>query len=336
MQKLAILCFLLIFLNNFIVQAQSQFPYFRRGHIPGTQIPRFERHPQGRQYHRLQLGLGATGAESIAFDCEGDGPYVGVSDGRILKWQGHSVGWTVFAITNPKRSNTCNGLNDSPAEQNCGRPLGLKFNTATCELYITDSSVGLVKLDRKGGVATPIATSAEGVTFRFLNTLDIDSETGHVYFTDSSFRYHRWEFRSINRSDRSGRLLRYDPKTKRVTVLLRGLSFANGVALSKNKDFILVTETTTYQVQKYWLTGLKAGTAELFIQLSGRPDNINRNTNGDFWISQNPTKPIKVNESGTILESLDTDIIVDASDVTEFHNNLWIGSVIQNYIIYTS
>uniref|UniRef100_A0A803LUI0 Strictosidine synthase conserved region domain-containing protein n=1 Tax=Chenopodium quinoa TaxID=63459 RepID=A0A803LUI0_CHEQI len=270
---------------------------------------------KGRQYHRLPLGFGATGAESIAFDCEGNGPYVGVSDGRILKWQGHSVGWTVFAITYPERSDACDRLNDSPAEQYCGRPLGLKFNTATCELYVTDSSVGLVKVGRNGGVATSIATSAkEGLTL---------------------FCMYR-EFRAITRSDRSGRLLRYDPKSRRVTVLMRGLSFANGVALSKKKDFILVTETSTYQVQKYWLTGTKAGTAELFIQLSGRPDNINRNSNGDFWISQNPTKPIKINESGTILESLNTDIIVDASDVTEFHNNLWIGSVIQNYIIYTS
>ncbi len=29
---------------------------------------------------------GAVGPESVAFDADGDGPYTGVSDGRVLKW----------------------------------------------------------------------------------------------------------------------------------------------------------------------------------------------------------------------------------------------------------
>lgn len=48
---------------------------------------------------------GALGPESLAFDPNGGGPYTGVGDGRILRWQGRSIGWTDFAFTSPNRYN---------------------------------------------------------------------------------------------------------------------------------------------------------------------------------------------------------------------------------------
>ncbi|MNE78580.1 Strictosidine synthase [compost metagenome] len=44
-----------------------------------------------------------------------------------------------------------------------------------------------------------------------------------------------------------GRLLKYDPMTKKTTVLLEGLNFANEVALSADEDFVLVAESYHYQ-----------------------------------------------------------------------------------------
>lgn len=76
-------------------------------------------------------------------------------------------------------------------ESMCGRPLGLKFNTVTCELYIADAYFGLLVVGPGGGVAKQLATSAEGVPFRFTNALDIDTKTGEVYFTDSSIMFQR-------------------------------------------------------------------------------------------------------------------------------------------------
>ncbi|KNA19742.1 hypothetical protein SOVF_058700, partial [Spinacia oleracea] len=279
--------------------------------------------------------LDAFGPEAIAFDCNDEGPYVGVSDGRILKWEGTS--WNLFAVTSSNRSNTCDGTNSTPVEQKCGRPLGLKFNMKTCELYIVDSSYGLVKVGRDGGVATSLATGVQGIPFMFLNDLDIDSESGAIYFTDTSSTYHRWEYlESIATFEQSGRLIKYDMNTKALTVLLRDLYFANGVALSKNKDFILVAETSAFRVIRYWLNGPKLGTSEVFLKVDGLPDNINTNSKGDFWIAKVPTKPIKVDEYGNILETLDTFHITDSSDVFEFQGNLWIGAVDQPYVIYTT
>lgn len=49
-------------------------------------------------YHRIKLPSSVIGAESLAFDTANEGPYVGVADGRVLKWNGHVQGWTSFAV----------------------------------------------------------------------------------------------------------------------------------------------------------------------------------------------------------------------------------------------
>jgi len=45
----------------------------------------------------------AVGPESLVFDSHGEGPYTGVADGRILKWEGKERSWTEFAVTSSNR-----------------------------------------------------------------------------------------------------------------------------------------------------------------------------------------------------------------------------------------
>ncbi|CAK9147876.1 unnamed protein product [Ilex paraguariensis] len=54
-------------------------------------------------FTKLPLPTGVTGPDCIAFDPLGGGPYAGVGDGRILKWQGPGVGFQDFAYTSPNR-----------------------------------------------------------------------------------------------------------------------------------------------------------------------------------------------------------------------------------------
>lgn len=75
-------------------------------------------------------------------------------------------------------------------EHICGRPLGLRFDKRTGDLYIADAYFGLMKVGPEGGLATSLATEAEGVRLGFTNDLDIDDE-GNIYFTDSSTKYRR-------------------------------------------------------------------------------------------------------------------------------------------------
>ena len=77
-------------------------------------------------------------------------------------------------------------------EQVCRRPLGLKFNEVTSELYIVDAYFGLMVVGRNGGVAKQLAISAKGVPFRFINALDIDQDSRIVYFTDMNIIFQRW------------------------------------------------------------------------------------------------------------------------------------------------
>lgn len=75
-------------------------------------------------------------------------------------------------------------------EHICGRPLGLRFDKKTGDLYIADAYLGLLKVGPEGGLATSLTTEAEGVPLWFTNDLDVDDE-GNVYFTDSSSKYRR-------------------------------------------------------------------------------------------------------------------------------------------------
>ncbi|KAG6430991.1 hypothetical protein SASPL_109066 [Salvia splendens] len=191
---------------------------------------------------------GAVGPESLVFDPTGGGPYTGVADGRL-----HVVG-------------------------------------------------------QAGGLATSVVTEVEGQRLRFTNDLDIDDENDVIYFTDSSAEYYRSyvllqsltfqsstdsgsvcdlrEFMSsVLNLDATGKFMKYDMSSKEVPVLLRGLAFANGVALSKDLSFVLVAETARCRVLRLWLQGPNAGKQDVFAEVPGYPDNIRTNSEGEFWVA---------------------------------------------------
>lgn len=234
---------------------------------------------------------GAVGPESLAFDPNGDGPYTGVADGRILKWLGDGLGWTDFAVTTSQRKE-CVRPSAPEMEHVCGRPLGLRFDKKTGDLYIADAYFGLQVVGPNGGLATQLVSEVEGRPLLFTNDMDIDEYEDVIYFTDTSTSFHRREFISALLSgDRTGRLMKYNKSSKEVIVLLRGLAFANGVALSKDHSFVLVAETTACRILRLWLHGPNAGNFDIFYAgLPGFPDNIRRNSNGEFWVALHSKK----------------------------------------------
>ncbi|KAK9021523.1 hypothetical protein V6N11_011510 [Hibiscus sabdariffa] len=305
-----------------------------------------------RNYDQMELDQ-ASGPESIAFDCKNEGPYVGVSDGRILKWQGPNLGWKEFAVTSPNRDKkVCDGTTNPDLEPTCGRPLGLKFNRKTCDLYIADAYFGLSVVGPNGGKARQLVTSAEGIPFRLTNALDIDTDTGVIYFTDSSNIYQRRQiFLAVLTFDKTGRLLKYDPRTNNVTVVYKGLAFPNGVALSKDNSFLLVAESMKMRILKFELEDeTNSYVPKQFVQLSRTPDNIKRNDRGEFWIGLNSGReriqtdllglnidPVgaKYDGDGKVLEQLDGNggLTFDTvSEIEEFNGKLYIGSVVKPYV----
>uniref|UniRef100_A0A7S3Q3Y1 Strictosidine synthase conserved region domain-containing protein n=1 Tax=Chaetoceros debilis TaxID=122233 RepID=A0A7S3Q3Y1_9STRA len=101
----------------------------------------------------------------------------------------------------------------------------------------------------------------------YANDVDVGPITGHVYFSDASDiapertpvdgeGFSSWDTmtaykRDLLRARPTGRLLRYKPETNEVDVLLDGLWFANGVAVDRNEDYVIVTETSKLRETQY-------------------------------------------------------------------------------------
>ncbi|KAH9568399.1 hypothetical protein CY35_03G074800 [Sphagnum magellanicum] len=279
--------------DPFKISISSNFPEFKPQTIPMPPYDparNFTRDNQNRlQQAEVKWKDEFVGPESIAFDLQGRGPYTGVSDGRVIRWDGPELGWTTFATTSNKRSEICDYSNppvEKPQyEHICGRPLGLRFNKKTGELFIADGYFGLMKVAPDGGLAEPVVQEFDGVQFKFLNSLDFD-EDGIIYFTDSSSKYYRRHFFvAFLEADNSGRFLKYDPSTRKTTVLIDGLQFPNGVRVSKDGTFVVFAETRGSRLLRYWLKGPKAGTSDTFVDnLPGISDNLDCNEKGEFWV----------------------------------------------------
>ncbi|VAI17762.1 unnamed protein product [Triticum turgidum subsp. durum] len=270
----------------------------------------------------VRLARPAFGPESIVFDHRGGGPYTGVSNGRVVRWRGNRRhrGWTEFAHNYKHKTVAECAARKKVVEPEsaCGRPLGLQFHHASSDMYIADAYLGLMRVGRCGGLAEVVATEADGLPFNFLNGVDVDQETGDVYFTDSSTVYQRSEYMLVVLTgDATGRLMRYDPRTGNVTVLRSGLAFPNGVAV--------------------------------LADLPGYPDNVRPDGGGrgGYWVGMNRDKQwaesgttansmsavrVVVATNGTVVEALRGFGDATVSEVVERNGSLWIGSVDTPYV----
>jgi sugar lactone lactonase YvrE len=322
-------------------------PIDAAAYMPPPSLPLQNRlAPNDALKHARRLAEGkVAGPEDVEMDAEGR-IYGSTQDGSIVRIDA-SGEVEVFANTG-------------------GRPLGLHFD-ANGNLIVADAFKGLLSIDAQG-VITTLATEADGKPFRFTNALDIASD-GKIYFTDSSrFAQHDWMLDAFEARP-WGRLLCYDPATRRTEVIMAGLNFPNGVALSQNEDFLIVNETFRYRALRFWLKGGRTGTDGIFIdQLPGFPDGVSSTGNGVFWMAiptvRNPLldllhpfpalknllarlprslspKPqpygliIAINEEGNVIRSLhDTDgsVVSQITSVRQKGNLLLMGNLEQHYV----
>lgn len=170
-----------------------------------------------------------------------------------------------------------------------GMPLGLEFGKDGL-LYVADAHLGLVTVAADGTVAV-VADAVEGTPILYADDVDVAPD-GTVFFSDASMRFGAEAWGTLEASvldmieaRATGRLLAYDPATGDTRVVAGGFSFANGVAVSEDGDFLLLAETGAYRVWKVWLRGPRAGEREEVIAgLPGFPDNVQRDADGRFWV----------------------------------------------------
>ncbi len=220
------------------------------------------------------IGLGRVdGPEDVILDDE-DNIYIGNRVGDIIRF--FAPDYTrqeVFAHTG-------------------GRPLGLAFDKEG-SLLVCIGGMGLYKVTRERNVEKVTAETnrsrlsvIDDSRLRLADDLDLAPD-GRIFFSEATVRYetHEWAVDCIE-SRGNGRIICYDPGSGETRTILKGLVFPNGICMAHDGQSFLFAETWACKISRYWFDGPKKGQVEPVIaDLPGYPDNINRASDGTYWLA---------------------------------------------------
>ena len=177
-----------------------------------------------------------VGPEHIAIGPDGK-LYAAMHSGNLIRMEPDGGKQEVFANTG-------------------GRVLGFDFD-AQGRMIAADAMKGLLAItaDRRVTVLTDRVTPNDPI--RYANSVVVAPD-GTIYFTDSSTRFSpaQWggtyeaSVLDVIEQSATGRVLAHDPATGKTRVVARGLSFANGIALSSDGHTLFVNETGRYRIWK--------------------------------------------------------------------------------------
>lgn len=238
---------------------------------PGSGTP----YAQNNRLGEVELiGQGEIeGPEDVILDRE-DNLYCGTRHGDIIRFLGpdHKK-WEVFAHIG-------------------GYPLGMAFDKDN-NLLVCDGGMGLymVTPDRSVRVVTDETkrsfwSIADDSRLRLADDLDIAPD-GRIFFSEATTRYemHEWPVDG-HESRPNGRVLCYDPRNGTTRTVLPKRMFPNGICMTNDGESFVFAETYACRVCRYWFAGPKSGQVEVIIgDLPGFPDNINRASDGNFWLA---------------------------------------------------
>lgn len=227
---------------------------------------------------------GEVGPEHIALGKDGK-LYTTVLSGNILRMNPDGSGQEVFANTG-------------------GRVLGFDFD-AVGNLIAADAVKGLLSIAPDGKL-TVLADKVGNDPIRYADAVVV-AQNGKMYLSDASTRFAPKDWGGtfeasvldILEQASTGRVIEYDPATRSTRVVARGISFANGVALSQDEKHLFVNETGKYRVWKIAVdandldigqvngrTGSQPSSQArvLLDNLPGYPDNLMRGQGGKVWL----------------------------------------------------
>ena len=229
--------------------------------------------PNTRMANVQRVDIGEVGGPEDAVIGPDGRVYTATHSGKVMAVDLKTLKFSVFADTG-------------------GRSLGMEFGSDG-SLYVADAFRGVVKISKDGKTVDLLTDKDEtGKKIGLADDLDVTKD-GVVYFSDATTKFpgkgvgdtYSSSLLDLMEHGLYGRILKYDPVSKKTTVVVKDLSFANGVALARDESYLLFLETGTYSVHKLWLTGEKKGKTETILQnLPGFPDNINRANDGTFWL----------------------------------------------------
>jgi YD repeat-containing protein len=212
-----------------------------------------------------------SGPEHLAFGPDGK-LYAAVASGAILRMNADGSGLQSWVNTG-------------------GRVLGFDFD-AQGNLIAADAIRGLLSISADGKI-TSLATQVGGDPIRYADAVVV-AQSGKMYLSDASTRFAPKDWGGtfeasvldILEQSSTGRIIEYDPASKATRIVAKGLSFANGVALSANERQLFVAETGKYRIWRIDVnaseldvrqtSGLSGATHIVMPNLPGYPDNLMR------------------------------------------------------------
>jgi len=171
-----------------------------------------------------------------------------------------------------------------------GRALGIETDSDG-SFIVANAYFGLQRISADGSVET-LLSEVDGRPLAYADDLAI-AANGTVYFSEASTKFgaiqsggtYEGSLLDIMEHGGHGQVIEYNPETGIARVIVDGLNFANGVAISDDQTFLLISDLGSYRILKHWLQGPGAGTTEVLIDnLPAFADNINNGLNGRFWI----------------------------------------------------
>ena len=233
-------------------------------------VSEFERNQRLKEIEKFPLN-GLHGPEDIALDSKGR-VYAPTHEGIIVRLE-------------------ANGMYPKEWVNTGGRPLGIDFDNDG-NLIVADAMNGLLSIS-PNATLTVLADIADGTPILYADDVDV-AKDGRIYFSDASTKFSAKAYGDTMKASMldiiehggHGRLLRYDPVTQKAVTLLDGINFSNGVAVSHDQTYVLINETGSYRVLRYWISGPRQGQSEPLIEnLPGFPDNISTGQQNRFWIA---------------------------------------------------
>ena len=211
------------------------------------------------------------GPEDVILDRQ-DNLYCGTRDGRIVRLQ-------------PPRYDRAETY-----ARTGGRPLGLALD-AQDRLIVCIAGMGLYRINGPSQIERLTSQTRRGWdieddrAIKMADDLDIAPD-GRIFFTDATKRYEMesWAV-DLLEGRPNGRLLCFDPATQRTSTVCDRLHFPNGVCVSHDGHLLLVASSGLCSIMAFDLERPTAAPRVFLDGLPGYPDNINRASDGGYWIA---------------------------------------------------
>lgn len=212
---------------------------------------------------------GPSGPVAAAKAPDGD-LFIATVDGKILKLDAQTADVAAFADTK-------------------GLPLDLEFSGE--RLLIADAMRGLLAADMDGTISAVSARDDEGRQLGLITGLAA-GEDGAIYLSEAASRRAGGADDLIGMAEAAilehrgtGRVLSLDPATGTARPVAENLNFPAGLAFTANFHRLLIAETGSYRVLAVTPGERdRPGAGTLMSSLPGFPANIDRASDGTFWL----------------------------------------------------